>query len=323
MICSIVIRCYNEEKHIGKLMYGLQQQTQKELEIIVVDSGSTDGTLSIVKRFPVKIINIRSEDFSFGRSLNIGCEAATGEFIVIASAHVFPLYKNWISELLSPFQDSRIGLVYGKQRGGEATRFSEHKVFAKWFPERSISAQSHPFCNNANAAIRRKLWEKYPYNEDLTGLEDLDWANRVMVDGYGIAYSSSAAVVHLHDELFRQTFNRYQREAIAFKRIFPNEEFHLLDFSKLFISNTISDYRSAVLNGFKHKDIYEIPLFRFMQFFGTYQGFRQPGSITSQLKHKFYFPNRESDTPKNARNKPVDPQFIDYSSQGRSFRENR
>ena len=85
---SIVIRCYNEEQHIGRLLSGLIQQTVEELEIIVVDSGSTDSTVAIASCYPIKLVSIKPEDFSFGRSLNLGCQAATGEFIVIASAHV-------------------------------------------------------------------------------------------------------------------------------------------------------------------------------------------------------------------------------------------
>ncbi|WP_416672062.1 glycosyltransferase family 2 protein [Egbenema bharatensis] len=171
--CSIVIRCYNEEQHIGRLLSGLVQQTVQDIEMIVVDSGSTDATVAIASQYPIKLVSIRPEDFSFGRSLNLGCEAATGEFIVIASAHVYPVYKDWLEQLLKPFASPDIALVYGKQRGNEITKYSEHQVFATWFPDRSNPHQSHPFCNNANAAIRRLLWEQVPYDETLTGLEDL------------------------------------------------------------------------------------------------------------------------------------------------------
>ena len=98
--CSIVIRCFNEEQHIGRLLSGIIQQTIKDLEIIVVDSGSTDATLAIASRYPVQILSIRPEEFSFGRSLNIGCQAANGEFIILASAHIYPLYKDWLEQLL-------------------------------------------------------------------------------------------------------------------------------------------------------------------------------------------------------------------------------
>ena len=322
-VCSVVIRCYNEKKHIGRLLHGLMQQTVKDLEIIVVDSGSTDGTLSIASRYPVKILNIRPEDFSFGRSLNKGCDAATSDFVVIASAHVYPLYRDWIERLLAGLNDPRVGLVYGSQQGDETTRFSEHQVFARWFPEKSVAAQDHPFCNNANAAIRSDLWRQFRYDEDLTGLEDLDWANRIMKVGHRIAYRSEAVVVHLHDETLAQIFNRYRREAIALKRIFPNELFNLKDFLRLFVSNTISDYKSALHCGTTARDLYQILLFRFIQFLGTYQGFKESGSITSQLKQTFYYPNSNKQKPLPQKMRPFESPLINYQSERRSYRENR
>lgn len=289
--CSVIIRCYNEERHIGRLLSGIVQQTIQDVEIIVVDSGSTDATLSIASRYPVKILSIRPEEFSFGRSLNIGCRAARGEFIVVASAHVYPVYKDWLEQLLAPFSDSRIALVYGKQRGDEITKYSEHQVFARWFPEEANLHQDHPFCNNANAAIRRSLWEQLPYDETLTGLEDLDWSKRVMQLGYKIAYAAEAEIVHVHDETPKRIYNRYRREAIAFKRIFPQEHFNLWDFARLFTANMISDYYHAWHDRVLWSNLVSIPVFRLMQFWGTYQGFVQRGPLTSQLKQTFYYPN--------------------------------
>lgn len=289
--CSIVIRCYNEEQHIGRLLSGLMQQTiRDELEIVVVDSGSTDATVAIASRYPIKLVTIRPEEFSFGRSLNLGCQHATGEFIAIASAHVYPVYQDWLEQLLKPFATPDIALVYGKQRGNEVTKYSEHQLFASWFGEASNPRQRQPFCNNANAAIRRELWEQLPYDETLTGLEDLDWARRVMQRGYHIAYSAEAEIIHVHEETPRRIFNRYRREAIALKQIFPQENFNLLDFVRLFISNTVSDYFHAFHDNVLLNNLSDIPMFRLMQFWGTYQGFSRTTPVTGQLKQTFYYP---------------------------------
>ncbi|MBE9102934.1 glycosyltransferase [Vacuolonema iberomarrocanum] len=289
--CSIVIRCYNEEQHIGRLLSGLMQQTLwDELEIIVVDSGSTDATVAIASRYPIKLVTIRPEEFSFGRSLNLGCQQATGEFIAIASAHVYPVYKDWLEQLLKPFETPDIALAYGKQRGNDVTKYSEHQLFASWFGEESQPRQRHPFCNNANAAIRRCLWEQLPYDEALTGLEDLDWARRVMQRGYHIAYSADAEIIHVHEETPQRIYNRYRREAIALKHIFPQEHFNLWDFVRLFASNTLSDYFHACHDRVVLDNVIDIPMFRFMQFWGTYRGFSRTTPVTGQLKQTFYYP---------------------------------
>lgn len=295
-LVSIVVRCYNEEEHIGRLLSGISEQTiADETEIIVVDSGSTDATVSIASQFPTRIITIDPDEFSFGRALNIGCEEASGRFIVAASAHVYPVYEDWLERLLTPFDDPQVALTYGKQRGNEVTKYAEHQVFAQWFPDESNYDQNYPFCNNANAAIRRELWDKMPYNEELTGLEDLDWAKRAMERGYNIAYVADAPIIHVHDEEPNQIFNRYRREAIAMKRIFPRQSFTLWDFISLFVSNATKDSLSAFKDGILRSTFWEILTFRLMQFWGTYGGFRQSGEVNSQLKKRYFYPGRDFD----------------------------
>src|SRR3546814_3021785 len=106
--------------------------------------------------------------------------------------------------LVTGVQTCALPISYGKQRGNENTHYSEHQVFAKWFPENSDPCQAQPFCNNANAAIRRSLWQKSPYDEALTGLEDLAWARQALTAGRRIAYVAEAEVVHVHEETPRK-----------------------------------------------------------------------------------------------------------------------
>ena len=242
---SVIIRCCNEEQHIGRLLSGILEQTLREVEIVVVDSGSTDATLAIASRYPVQIRHIARDAFSFGRSLNIGCAAARGEFLVMASAHVYPIYRDWLEKLIAPFADERVGLVYGQQRGDERTKYAEQQIFEKLYPGGPAQLADGYFCNNANAAVRRALWQELPYDEALTGLEDLAWAKAMGQRGLRVAYQGEAGVVHVHDESWRQVLNRYRREAMALKKIAPDEHFGLADFVGCLASNVFSDLRHA------------------------------------------------------------------------------
>lgn len=289
--CSVVIRCYNEESHIGKLLEGLLQQTCGDLEIILVDSGSYDQTLTIAQQYPVKVVHISSGAFSFGRSLNLGCHEASGDFLVIISAHCYPVYSDWIQHMLNPFKDSETGVVYGKQRGDEHTKFSENQVFEKWFPEESNFHQTIPFCNNANAAVRRTVWEKLKFDESLTGLEDIDFAKRALELDHKIVYNADAEVIHVHDESPACLLNRYRREAIALKQIFPQEHFSLRDFLRLLTTNLGHDWRLAFQEGSLFRNFRGILIYRLMQFWGTYRGFAQHAPLNPELKQKFYYPN--------------------------------
>ena len=154
--------------------------------------------MRIAEQNGARIVQIAPEQFSFGRSLNVGIDAARGEYVVIASAHVHPVYPDWLECLLRPLEDPGIALVYGKQRGTSGSRFSEHQIFRQWFPDQDIPAQANPFCNNANAAIRRALWEQQAYDEQLTGLEDVAWAKWAQTHGYRIAYAAHAEIIHVH-----------------------------------------------------------------------------------------------------------------------------
>ncbi len=231
--CSIVIRAFNEEKHIQRLLDGINQQTVKEAQVILVDSGSTDLTVKIAREREVEIVNIAPKEFTFGRSLNKGIDRAKYPIIVIASAHVYPIYPDWLEKLLEPFIDPAIALVYGKQRGSESSQFSEQQIFTHWYGDISQNHQDHPFCNNANAAIRRSLWEQHHYDENLPGLEDLEWAKWACENHYHISYSADAVIVHVHDEASTGIHNRYMREGMAFKQIYPHEHFGYSDLFRL------------------------------------------------------------------------------------------
>ena len=306
---SIIIRCFNEQKHIGKLLFGIKtQHFDGDVEVLVVDSGSTDDTVAIAGKHGAKIVSIAPEEFSFGRALNMGCAAASGELLVFASAHVYPLYDDWLATLTKPFRSEKTALCYGRQRGGDGTKFSEEQVFRQWFPETSTAVQETPFCNNANCAIRRDLWKRFPYDEMLTGLEDIDWARRVQKDGYHIAYSAEAAVAHIHEESFRQTLNRYRREAIALKRIDPEQNMTLWDYSSLLMKNILSDYVRAIRNGCLSENFVQIPAFRAAQLTGALWGFRRGGTVSSALKRTFYYPRgvRPVRNPERGDRRPID-----------------
>jgi rhamnosyltransferase len=291
MLVSVIIRAFNEEKHIAQLLQGIAHQSLQDHEIILVDSGSTDGTLDIASHYPVRVVHIQPQDFTFGHSLNQGISESHGEFIVIASAHVYPVYPDWLECLLAPFADRQVALSYGKQRGSPRNKFSEGQIFLHWYPDVSQPRQPHPLCNNANTAIRRSLWERFRYDESLPGLEDLEWAQRISAQGFTISYVAEAEVVHVHEETPHAVYNRYRREAMAFKRLFPQEHYHLSDLLHNLTSNITSDIAHAARQRKLASHFSEILWFRWMQFWGTYRGYRQSGPLTWQLRQTFYYPH--------------------------------
>jgi len=305
MNCSVVIRAYNEAQHLPRLLEGIAQQTVKDVEVILVDSGSTDSTVQIAESFGAKIVHIPSVEFTFGRSLNFGVHAATHEWIVIASAHVYPIYPDWLERLLRPFEDEEVALTYGKQRGPDSAKYSEQQIYHQWYVDVSNPNQVTAFCNNANAAIRKSLWEKNRYDETLTGLEDLAWAKYAKEQGYKISYVAEAEIIHIHNETPRGVYNRYRREAMALRKIYPEANFNLYDFFRLTITNIFSDLWHATRERVLWKNVASIFWFRFMQFHGTRMGHRETSLITPQLRETFYYARERR--KKEGRMRKVEP----------------
>jgi rhamnosyltransferase len=276
---SIIIRTFNEDKHIKKLLeICFSQVTQYSFEVIVVDSGSTDKTLNIVKNYPVILEHIKSSEFTYGRALNIGARKSKADFCVCISAHCYPTHSSWLEELIQPFEDKNISMVYGRQIGDERTKFSEEQIFEQYFPKENKFLDNVVFSNNANSAFRRDCWESVEFDESLPGLEDIDWAKKMSESGMRIFYASKACVYHIHEETYAQIYKRYYREALGLKKIYPESGFGTFSFVSSFIHHIFRDFVAA----FKKKALLDHMLsifcFRYCQFAGTMSAYKKYGS---------------------------------------------
>jgi glycosyltransferase involved in cell wall biosynthesis len=292
MKCSIIIRTYNEEKHLGKVLDAIQSQSFKgEVEIIIVDSGSTDHTLRIANNYNCEVIRIKKENFSFGRSLNYGCNAATGDLLTFISAHCIPTNIFWLSELVKPFSNENIVLSYGCQVGIETSKFSEKQLLKKYFPTTDSIPQEGFFCNNANSSIRRDKWLIRNFDEELTGLEDMAWAKYWVLQGHQVAYVASSTVFHIHDESWQQVQRRYEREAFALKDIMPEVQVSVLDMLRYI---AVAIYLDSVA-AFKEKRFFtyvkQICYFRFNQYLGTHKGNHLHRKLSKGKKEQYYYPS--------------------------------
>ena len=278
---SIVIRTLNEAKHLELLLSGVHEQNYQDWEIVLVDSGSTDGTLEIAERYGAKIHHIPQAQFTFGRSLNLGCQKSQGKYLVFVSGHVWPITNNWLGNLVKPFQEPSIAMVYGRQRGTSASSLPELRDLQAEYGTVSHIAIDDPAGNNGNAAIRRELWVDEPFDESLPGMEDVDWANKMERIDYRVYYAADAAVYHVHEETLKQIHRRYLREAIAYKRMFPNFWLSASDAFRGFALSGVRDLLYAFRRG-KRSKIFQVPGFRAAQYLGFYQGVRNYRRLTRQ-----------------------------------------
>jgi 2-desacetyl-2-hydroxyethyl bacteriochlorophyllide A dehydrogenase len=217
---SIVIRAFNEEKFLPDLLDALKQQSFQDFETIVVDSGSMDRTREIASQKADKLLPIESHDFTFGHSLNVGIQEASGKYIAIVSAHTLPFNAHWLGKLIEPLHEDNTAMVYGRQVGGRSSKFSEAQDMRRTFgSKKTVLRPPKFFANNANSSVRKDLWLKHPFDEGLLGLEDIEWAKYWMERRYQVVYEPEAALYHMHAENWRQVRRRYYREAVAARRI--------------------------------------------------------------------------------------------------------
>lgn len=198
---SFVIRTKNESRFIGKVLRYLYKQTFKNFEVIIVDSGSTDKTLEIARKFPVKIIEIKTEEFNFSYALNLGILKAGGEIIGIVSGHTIPYSNTWLAGGLKNFRDEKVVGVTGP--------LSSNPLAYLWRPlgfsvfDSFQRAEYIPNMTNTHALIRKKMWRLYPFDEKLSGAEDYDWAKEMLARGYNIVRDRKFAAYHSHIVLGR------------------------------------------------------------------------------------------------------------------------
>lgn len=289
---SIIIRTLNEGQYLDALLSGIGEQNLDglDVEVIIVDSGSNDATLEIAAKYNCRILHIAREDFSFGRSLNMGCAAAKGDYLVITSGHCIPKDKTWLRNLCQPLVDGAAQYVYGRQIANGASRFSESRIFSKYFPMTSAIPQQGFYCNNANAALTKQAWQQYQFDENLTGLEDMALASRLVNNGGKLAYVADAVVYHLHHETWAQIKRRFEREAIALQEIMPQVHVNLVDTARYIASSIVGDFKQAQKEGQLIAKWREIVRYRYHQYTGSYQGNHHHRKLSHAEKDKYFFP---------------------------------
>lgn len=290
---SIVFRALNEEKWFDQALQACKSQKLDNglsLEIVLVDSGSTDRTIEIAERHDCRIVHIPKSKFTFGRSLNWGCDAAMGEYLVLISAHCIPDHDRWLQNLIQPLIDGRAQYTYGRQIGHEVSKFSEKRLFAKHFPDFDMLPQEGFFCNNANSALLRSVWEEYKFDEEVTGLEDMVLGKNIVHDGHKIGYVANASVMHIHEESMSQVRRRYYREALTLRDIMPEVHVTPLDAIRYFTAGVFFDLIEAARSKSFFKHFSEIVGFRFMQFLGTYEGHNEHRRLSRAQKEAYFFP---------------------------------
>ena len=223
MKVSVIIRTFDSERTIGEVLEAVSSQRLSDREIVIVDSGSTDGTLGIIRRYPHVFVDYSREPFGYGASLNAGMSAASGEYAVCLSSHCVPLRDDWLAELVWAMEaDEKLAGAWGplvfERRDGFAPDVDVEVLDLEGFyrqPNRGLQ--------NSNSIIRRGLWEERPFSEEAPTAEDQEWAHHFLKRGYRTALVRGAPALYRIPQGPVRYGRKMSREFLVLNKMFGYE----------------------------------------------------------------------------------------------------
>jgi len=195
-VVSVIVRARDEAASIGRCLdlLSAQRLDGRALELIVVDSGSRDGTAQIARRHGAKVIEQPASSFTFGGALNLGCANARGDLLVALSAHAFPRDELWLGRLVAELGDGLVACACGDAYDPDGS-----PLRAPVRQDVSLATRRPDWgYSNAAGAIRAELWRRRPFRADLPGGEDKEWAWHWLSQGYVCVVDPALAVDHDH-----------------------------------------------------------------------------------------------------------------------------
>jgi rhamnosyltransferase len=215
---SVLIPTHNPGRSIERVLKAIfAQQADLDFEVVVVDSTSPPVDVERMRAFPIRFEQIPQADFGHGRTRNLLAQLAQGELLLYLSQDAEPVSPRWMSTLLEPLAESVVAGAYARQipRPGAdpLIRFFLAQTYGP-APARRRVAHRQPlgiqdiFFSNVSSAIRRDVWERIPFRNDVVMSEDQYWAHDALRAGYEVVYHPTACVYHSHNYSLRTLFRR-------------------------------------------------------------------------------------------------------------------
>ncbi|MBE6119175.1 MAG: glycosyltransferase family 2 protein [Erysipelotrichaceae bacterium] len=219
------------------------QKTKYSYEVICVDSGSSDNTLDIIKKYDAKLYQIKPEEFGHGKTRNYGASKGSGEFIVFITQDAKPYNDSWLDNFIDAMKtDNEIAGGFGKHypypecnlpdkrmlRNHFANFGENNFVFKLEDDKRDLYfndegyRQYLAFFSDNNSCLRRSVWEKIPY-DDVNFAEDQFWARKILEAGYKKVYCPFAGVYHSHNYKLSSYYGRYYDEFKAVYQVYGSK----------------------------------------------------------------------------------------------------
>jgi rhamnosyltransferase len=233
-VISVVIPVKDGGSDLVRCLEAIRsQKLEDEVEVVVVDSGSTDGSPERARSFGAHVHEIPPKEFGHGHARNLGAGHAQGDVLVFTSQDAYAADDSWLASLVASFAtEPDVAGVYGRQIAHLDAAPPEHYFLDFMFgPDPQVQRAESPddisiattHFSNVNSAIPRALWGEHPFADDLIMSEDQEWSRRMLLAGYTIRYEPRAAVRHSHDYSIPGAFRRFFDSGVSAERSFVGE----------------------------------------------------------------------------------------------------
>lgn len=220
----IVMRCFNDAWVVGETLEAVMSQVGPRFRVVVVDSASSDGSVGIIRRFPVELIEIPAGSYIPGRVLNLGMEQGDEPWGVFVNSDCTPQHDGWLEALLAPLRDDdRVAAVYGRQVARPDAHPLVVKDYERAFGDGRIAATWRHFFSMASSAIRRSVWREHPFDPAIRYSEDVYWTWQMKQLGWRIAYAPDSVAMHSHNYTLAEMRRRFAGEGRADVTIYGAE----------------------------------------------------------------------------------------------------
>ena len=277
-LVSIIMRSYNEAWALQGTLPALTAQDYKNWELIVIDSGSTDGSQDLIKAAqPAHFVQITPKEYNPSRVMNQGMRLARSEFGVFVNADATPQGANWLRPLVTALQNSNTAACFGRQIPRPDCQAVFANDYDRCFGPNRESARWDHFFSMVSSGLRKDIWAKRGFREDLQYAEDDEYTRWCKGQGHAVTYVSESVVMHSHNYTPEQSYKRSFGDARAIGKAWtglPGD----FNWPKTVALGWISDLRQDLKFCFREKRLGEFPhaaRIRWQQRRGKLAGFRQ------------------------------------------------
>ena len=251
-LVSIVMRSFNEAWALKDTLPAIQQQEYRNWELIVIDSGSTDGSQDLIRAVaPAHFIQIAPHEYIPGRVMNCGMGLAKSEYVIFINADATPQGPNWLRPLVNGLLDSQTAAVFGRQIPRPDCRAVYAHDYERCFGEQRESIHWDHFFSMANSGVRKDVWARRHFAETITYSEDDEWTRWCRAEGYRILYVPESVAMHSHNYTPAQAYKRSFGEAQALAYVWTGKRHEinwLRTFALGFANDVKKDFRYCARN---------------------------------------------------------------------------